>query len=92
MFESVQGLLDEHAAIQARLSDPAVYADQSLARKLGRRSAQLQGIVEAYNKWRGLNDDLEAAKEMAAEDPDFAARWTRSRSRSPRPRSGCAGC
>ncbi|MEV7604742.1 peptide chain release factor 1 [Paenarthrobacter sp. NPDC089322] len=73
MFESVQGLLDEHAAIQAQLSDPAVYADQSLARKLGRRSAQLQGIVEAYNKWRGLNDDLEAAKEMAAEDPDFAA-------------------
>jgi peptide chain release factor 1 len=73
MFESVQGLLDEHAQIQAQLSDPAVYADQSLARKLGRRSAQLQGIVEAYNRWRGLNDDLEAAKEMAAEDPDFAA-------------------
>lgn len=73
MFESVQGLLDEHAAIQAQLSDPAVYADQSLARKLGRRSAQLQGIVEAYNRWRGLVDDLEAAKEMAAEDPDFAA-------------------
>ena len=73
MFESVQGLLDEHAAIQAQLSDPAVYADQSLARKLGRRSAQLQGIVEAYNRWRGLTDDLEAAKEMASEDPDFAA-------------------
>ncbi|MEZ2389267.1 peptide chain release factor 1 [bacterium RCC_150] len=73
MFESVQGLLDEHAAIQAQLSDPAVYADQSLARKLGRRSAQLQGIVEAYNRWRGLMDDLDAAKEMAAEDPDFAA-------------------
>jgi peptide chain release factor 1 len=66
-------LLDEHAAIQAQLSDPAVYADQSAARKLGRRSAQLQGIVEAYNKWRGLNDDLEAAKEMADEDPEFAA-------------------
>ncbi|GAA2850116.1 peptide chain release factor 1 [Paenarthrobacter ilicis] len=73
MFESVQGLLDEHAAIQAQLSDPAVYADQSAARKLGRRSAQLQGIVEAYNKWRGLNDDLEAASEMADEDPEFAA-------------------
>ncbi|MBT2513950.1 peptide chain release factor 1 [Arthrobacter sp. ISL-30] len=72
MFESVQGLLDEHADIQKQLSDPAVYADQSQARKLGRRSAQLQGIVEAYNRWRGLNDDLEAAKEMAAEDPDFA--------------------
>ncbi|UVJ38242.1 peptide chain release factor 1 [Arthrobacter sp. CJ23] len=73
MFESVQGLLDEHAALQAQLSDPAVYADQSLARKLGRRSAQLQGIVEAYNRWHGLTEDLEAAKEMAAEDPDFGA-------------------
>ncbi|MBO1266914.1 peptide chain release factor 1 [Arthrobacter cavernae] len=73
MFESVQGLLDEHAAIQAQLSDPAVYAEQALARKLGRRSAQLQGIVEAYNRWHGLTEDVEAAKEMAAEDPDFAA-------------------
>ncbi|GAA3312234.1 MULTISPECIES: peptide chain release factor 1 [Arthrobacter] len=73
MFESVQGLLDEHAAIQAQLSDPAVYADQAMARKLGRRSAQLQGIVEAYNRWHGLMDDLEAAKEMASEDAEFAA-------------------
>ena len=73
MFESVQGLLDEHDAIQAQLGDPAVYADQRLARKLGRRSAQLNGIVEAYNKWHALEDDLAAAKEMASEDPEFAA-------------------
>ena len=72
MFESVQGLLDEHAAIQAQLSDPAVYADQPLARKLGRRSAELNGIVEAYHRWHGLQGDLAAAKEMAAEDPEFA--------------------
>ena len=73
MFDSVQGLLDEHDAIQAQLGDPAVYADQKLARKLGRRSAQLNGIVEAYHKWEGLRDDLAAAKEMAAEDSEFAA-------------------
>ena len=54
MFESVQGLLDEHDAIQAQLGDPAVYADQKLARKLGRRSAQLNGIVEAYHAWHGI--------------------------------------
>ncbi|MBT1003113.1 peptide chain release factor 1 [Paenarthrobacter sp. DKR-5] len=73
MFESVQGLLDEHADLQLRLSDPAVHADQSLARKLGRRYAELSGIVEAHRKWHTLEDDLAAAKEMAAEDPDFAA-------------------
>ncbi|MDQ0258314.1 peptide chain release factor 1 [Sinomonas atrocyanea] len=73
MFESVQGLLDEHAEIQKQLSDPAVYQDQAQARKLGRRSAQLNGIVEAYNRWKQLGDDLEAAEEMAEEDPEFAA-------------------
>lgn len=73
MFESVQGLLDEHNAIQAQLGDPEVYGDQSLARKLGRRSAELNGIVETYHRWSGLQEDLAAAQEMAAEDAEFAA-------------------
>ncbi|PRB67074.1 peptide chain release factor 1 [Arthrobacter sp. MYb213] len=72
MFESVKTLLQEHAAIQAELSDPAVYADQAKARKLGRRSAQLNGIVDAYNRWKTATEDLETAQEMADEDPDFA--------------------
>jgi len=73
MFESVKGMLEEHAELQQQLSDPAVYADQALARKLGRRSAQLNGIVEAYNRWKQLSEDLGAAREMADEDPEFAA-------------------
>ena len=73
MFESVQGLLDEHAALQAQLSDPAVYQDQSLARRLGRRAAELNGIAEAHRRWKQATEDLEAASEMADEDPDFAA-------------------
>lgn len=73
MFESVQGLLDEHAALQKELSDPEVYANQAQARKLGRRSAALNGIVEAYNHWHALQGDLTAAREMADEDPEFAA-------------------
>ncbi|MGG5171665.1 peptide chain release factor 1 [Pseudarthrobacter sp. J1738] len=73
MFESVQGLLDEHSELQAQLSDPAVYAQPAVARKLGRRSAELNGIVEAYHRWEGLKNDLEAAQEMAEEDPEFAA-------------------
>ncbi|MDQ4502047.1 peptide chain release factor 1 [Sinomonas sp. ASV322] len=73
MFESVKGLLDEHADLQKQLSDPAVYQDQALARKLGRRSAQLNGIVEAHTRWKQLSGDLEAAREMASEDPEFAA-------------------
>jgi peptide chain release factor 1 len=50
-----------------------VHADQGLARRLGRRYAELSGIVEGYNRVQALTDDLEAAREMAGEDPEFAA-------------------
>lgn len=73
MFESVQSLIDEHTELQKRLSDPEVYADPREARKLGRRGAELNAIVEAYRNWKQIGDDLEAAREMASEDPDFAA-------------------
>ncbi|RZU61676.1 peptide chain release factor 1 [Zhihengliuella halotolerans] len=72
MFESVQGLLDEYQELQRELSDPAVYADQARARKLGRRSAQLGGIVDAHKRWKQITEDLEAARTMADEDPEFA--------------------
>ncbi|WP_030014693.1 MULTISPECIES: peptide chain release factor 1 [Micrococcales] len=73
MFDSIQSLLDEHQELQQQLADPAVHADQVKARKLGRRYSELNGIVEAYRKVRGLEGDLEAAREMAEEDTEFAA-------------------
>ena len=73
MFESIQVLLDEHTDLQNQLADPAVQANQGKARRVGRRYAELTGIVTAYNKYTSLKDDLEAAREMADEDPDFAA-------------------
>ena len=73
MFESIQVLLDEHTELQEQLADPAVQANQGKARRVGRRYAELTGIVTAYNKYKSLADDLEAAREMASEDPDFAA-------------------
>ncbi|WP_026818019.1 peptide chain release factor 1 [Arthrobacter castelli] len=73
MFESVQTLLTEHADLQVQMSDPAVHADQAKAKKLGRRYSELNGIVEAYHRWHRLEEDLAAAREMAGEDPEFAA-------------------
>ena len=73
MFESIHGLLDEHAELQMRLSEPEVHADQALARKLGRRYAELSNVVEGHHQVESIGDDLEAAREMAAEDAEFAA-------------------
>ncbi len=89
MFETVQPLLDEHAELERRLGDPAVHADAGLARRLGRRYAELQQVVEAHTAWRAATDDAEAARELAAEDPGFAAElpgWSR------RPRTRGSGC
>ena len=89
MFESVQGLLDEHAELQKELSDPAVYADQARARKLGRRSAELNGIVEAHKRWSHLSDDLEAARELCRRGPGTGGRSARTGGRT-RDRAGTA--
>lgn len=71
-FAAAQPLLAEHAEIEAKLSDASVHADQDLARKLGRRYAELGQVVAAYRAWESACEDLEAAKEMAAEDESFA--------------------
>mgnify|MGYP000321078112 FL=1 len=55
MFESIQVLLDEHTELQEQLADPAVQANQGKARRVGRRYAELTGIVTAYNKYKSLD-------------------------------------
>jgi peptide chain release factor 1 len=44
-----------------------------MARKLGRRFAELGPIVAAYREWTAAVDDLEAARELGETDEAFAA-------------------
>ncbi|MDR8019510.1 peptide chain release factor 1 [Nesterenkonia aerolata] len=73
MFDSVDALLSEHAQLQDRLADPDVHADQALARRLGRRYAQLNAVAEAHRSWLTLTQDLQAARELGEDDAEFAA-------------------
>ncbi|ALU40483.1 peptide chain release factor 1 [Kocuria flava] len=72
MQDPIQSLLDEHAELQQQLADPAVHADQGRARRLGRRYAELNGVLEAHRRVGRLEEDLGAARELAAEEPEFA--------------------
>ena len=65
--------LSEHADLEAQLADPSVHADQGRARELGRRYAELGPLVAAIREQEALSADLEAAREMAADDPEMAA-------------------
>jgi predicted nucleic acid-binding Zn-ribbon protein len=50
MFEAVADLAAEHTELEKRLADPAVHADQTQARALSRRYAELTPIVEAQRR------------------------------------------
>ncbi|MFJ9611043.1 peptide chain release factor 1 [Kitasatospora sp. NPDC101176] len=71
MFEAVEELLVEHADLEKRLADPSVHADQANARKLAKRYAELTPITRVFREWRQAGEDIEAARELAAEDPEF---------------------
>ena len=72
MFEAVEGLVEEHQQLETRLADPAIHADQGLARRLNQRYAELTAIVRTYAEWQRLGDDIGAARELASEDEGFA--------------------
>ena len=69
---NLDDLTSEYADIEKRLADPAVHADQAEARRLGKRYAELRPIVEAARDLAAAQDDVETARELAAEDPAFA--------------------
>jgi peptide chain release factor 1 len=73
MFEAVEELVTEHADLEKKLADPSVHADQANARKLNKRYAELTPIVATYRSWTQTGDDIGTARELAADDPDFAA-------------------
>ncbi|GAA2596683.1 peptide chain release factor 1 [Actinomadura fulvescens] len=73
---NLDDLISEYADIEGRLSDSAVHADQALARRLGKRYAELRPIVETYRELDTTEDDLATARELAPEDETFAAEAT----------------
>ena len=72
VLDSAQALVDEHAALERQMGDPAVASDPERSRELGKRYAALGPTVAAHHAWVSARDDLGAARELAAEDPAFA--------------------
>ncbi|HZQ33366.1 MAG TPA: peptide chain release factor 1 [Mycobacterium sp.] len=73
---AIDAMLAEHAELERRLADPDLHSDAGAARKVGRRFAQLAPIVATYRKLEAARGDLEAARELVADDESFAAEVT----------------
>ena len=71
MLDAAAALVVEHAELEDQLADPGVHADPGLARRLGRRYAELTPVVAAYAAWQAAAADVETATELAADDTSF---------------------
>ena len=80
MFESVLTLQAEHDELQSQLADPELHANPARSKKVNRRYAELSRIIAAWNEWKEIGDNLEAARELADEDDSFAVESMQRRS------------
>ncbi|MGI9119091.1 MAG: peptide chain release factor 1 [Acidimicrobiales bacterium] len=64
MFDRLAALEDELSAVEARLAEPGVFADQDAYVTLTRRHKELKPIVAASREYRQARDDLSTAREM----------------------------
>lgn len=81
--DRLQRLRAEHREFQASMADPALHDDAGRARRTARRYAELDQILTAADELQRLREDLQAAEELAPEDPEFAAEAMRLREREP---------
>jgi peptide chain release factor 1 len=72
-LDLLQGLQEEHRRVEAEMADPTLHSDPSRAKRVGRRYAELEQVMDRYRQWRSAQEDLSAARELAVEDPEFAA-------------------
>ena len=71
--DKLNQLVDRHEEVGALLSDPDVISDQNRFRELSQEYAEIEPVVETFQRWTQLCNDLSEAKEMAADsDPDLA--------------------
>src|SRR3954454_10608785 len=73
LSDATQPLLAEHADLERALADPELHSDPARARTIGRRYAELGHVVEAHRALLAAGGGAATARELAADDPDFAA-------------------
>ncbi|MBI4536479.1 MAG: peptide chain release factor 1 [candidate division NC10 bacterium] len=74
MIEKLEAVLRRYEENTARLSDPAVLADQTEYQRLAKLHAELAPVVEEYSRFRRLQQEMEDARALLAETIDSEMR------------------
>ncbi|MBQ6819941.1 MAG: peptide chain release factor 1 [Clostridium sp.] len=70
LLDKLAFIENKYDELSVKISDPSIMANQNEWRKLCKEHADLEVIVTAYREYRTVIDDLEANKEMLAEESD----------------------
>ncbi len=77
MLDKLASVEEKYHELSAQLSDPAIIADQATYQRLAKAHASLSELVETYQQYQRVLDDLATAKEMLREESGDAAAMLR---------------
>jgi peptide chain release factor 1 len=71
MFAKLEEVVDRFREIEGFLSDPAVVSNQEKFRALTREHAELAEVVETFERYKKIGDDIEGNRELLRDaDPE----------------------
>ncbi|GFN22987.1 peptide chain release factor 1 [Thermanaeromonas sp. C210] len=70
MLEKLQELEDKYEELSRLMTDPAVVTDPARLQKTAKAHAELEGIVTTFRRYRQVEEDLTAAREMLEREQD----------------------
>ena len=73
MLERIASLEEKYHELSHQLSDPKVIAEQPLFQKLAKAHAAINELVLTYQEYRSLQEDINTATEMLAEETGASA-------------------
>jgi peptide chain release factor 1 len=70
ILEKLEGVKQRYEEVEKLISDPDVIADMKRFVKLNKEYKDLGPIIEAFNKYKNIVDNIESSKELLADEKD----------------------
>ncbi|WP_237054934.1 peptide chain release factor 1 [Microbulbifer sediminum] len=67
LLNKLENLVERHEEVSALLGDAEIISDQAQFRDLSREFSELEEVVQCYSRYRQLQEDMAAAREMLDE-------------------------
>lgn len=78
MIDKLTAIEEKYHEINSQLSDPKVIADQSLFQKLAKAHSSISELVETYQEYKRVKEDLTTAAEMLEEESGDSAKMLKA--------------